>query len=158
VRAELEALVEDGYTVAEAAAELGLPEVVARRALEAPADGNGAGDPEAVGEARRPREAHTRPEAGDSKGFRRKPRSRKAVAAEARRAERRLLALPRGRRVEMLAGAMAAMRGEELPPTHTPGTRRKAYITLAEFALRALEMLLDEQRDPPSIVTREKDL
>lgn len=148
MKAALEALLDDGYTVEEAADELGLHRRVAEALLCPPVAGNGLGDREAVGEPPGPTGRRTRPQAGDPGGFRRKPRTGGALAAEKRRAEARILALPRGRRVELLAEAMAEMRGEELGSTHAPDARRKAYITLADFALSALEVLLDDQRDP----------
>ena len=162
MKAALEALLDDGYTIEEAAAELGMPEQEARRALIGPlearqrprADENGHGGPDTAGTPPSAGGAHTRPQRPRSKDFRRKPRTEGELERERRRAEQRILALPRGRRVELLAEAMAEMRGEELPSTHAPDGRRKAYFTLAEFALRALEMLLGDQRDPSPMAKR----
>jgi hypothetical protein len=155
--AALEALLDDGYTLDEAAAEIGLLPSEALALLRPSSGANGSGDPEAAGGPRGAGGRPTRPEAGGSRDFRRKPRTKGAVERERRVAEQRILAVPRGRRVELLAEAMATMRGEELS-THTPDARRKAYFTLADFALQALEMLLDGQRDPSPIARRERNL
>ena len=155
MKAALEALLDDGYTIEEAAAELGIPEQKARRELigpleahqKPPTNGNGSGDPSAVQEPPRARAPHTRPQRPRSNEFRRKPRTDGSTAAEKKRAAARLLALPRGRRLELLAERMAALHGERLGPSGID-PRRRAYLALADYALEALEELLEAQRNP----------